>query len=267
MAPDPTPTIPPAAAALPIVAVLFADPRGPYSGQPGVELWDLARDARRYAGSWPVVAHPPCARWGKLYHTGPLGKAGLGKDEGCFAAALAAAERCGGVLEHPEGSLAWPAFRLPRPRRGEWLRTTGRPGWVTEVDQAAYGHRCRKTTWLYFVGSQPADLRWGRTPGEAYITTPRRVRDGRVSRITVEFVTRRERFLTPVPFRDLLLSLVRASATPAGELGGRPCAGCGRPLVDGMGTRPGPRPRTCGATCRQRVSRRSRGLAREVLTA
>lgn len=93
------------------VAALFVDPRGVYSTMPGVDCWGPDRDARNYAGPWPVVAHPPCARWCRL--------AGLvearwghkrGEDEGMFASALANVRRCGGVLEHPAYSDAWPAF-------------------------------------------------------------------------------------------------------------------------------------------------------------
>src|SRR5437588_11753206 len=48
------------------VAALYVDPNGVYANLPGVEVWDEARDARLYAGPWPVVAHPPCARWCRL---------------------------------------------------------------------------------------------------------------------------------------------------------------------------------------------------------
>jgi hypothetical protein len=54
-----------------MIAALFVAPDGVYAGLPGVEVWDEARDARRYAGPWPVVAHPPCQRWGRFWHGSP----------------------------------------------------------------------------------------------------------------------------------------------------------------------------------------------------
>ena len=47
------------------IAALYVDPKGCYSGLEGVEVWDETRDARGYDGPWPVVAHPPCERWGR----------------------------------------------------------------------------------------------------------------------------------------------------------------------------------------------------------
>lgn len=52
------------------VAVLFCDPRGVYASPAltrggGAIPWGLpALDARSYSGPHPVVAHPPCERWG-----------------------------------------------------------------------------------------------------------------------------------------------------------------------------------------------------------
>lgn len=49
------------------VAVLYAYADGPYAGLDGVDVWDVTRDARTYAGPHPVVAHPPCERWGRYW--------------------------------------------------------------------------------------------------------------------------------------------------------------------------------------------------------
>ena len=45
------------------VAALYVETGGAYFGLAGVDPWDQPRDARKYAGPWPVVAHPPCDRW------------------------------------------------------------------------------------------------------------------------------------------------------------------------------------------------------------
>ncbi len=130
------------------------------------KLWDEARDARRYAGPWPVVAHPPCERWGLLSQVNES-RWGTprGDDGGCFEAALEAVRRFGGVLEHPAHSLAFFRFGLPRPHPGAWYRSLlgTDPGYVTEVSQVAYGHRARKRTWLYLVG-EPLELDWSEPP-------------------------------------------------------------------------------------------------------
>ena len=101
------------------VSALFVEKHGIYS-ELGVDLWDMERDARLYRGPNPVVAHPPCKRWGRYWGGGPSAKVKriLGDDEGCFAAALFAVRTYGGVLEHPEASHAWRWFGLPPPEQG-----------------------------------------------------------------------------------------------------------------------------------------------------
>ena len=41
------------------VAALYVEPDGVYSALPDVDPWPVHRDARAYAGPYPVVAHPP----------------------------------------------------------------------------------------------------------------------------------------------------------------------------------------------------------------
>jgi hypothetical protein len=137
----------------------------------------------------------PARRTSDLF-LGPVGERfTLGDDGGCFAAALDAVHRWGGVLEHPAGSAAWEVFGIDAPPRvGGWVRSHA--GWTCHVEQGHYGHRARKPTWLYAVGcgEPPPPLRWGPSVGT----------------VEVERQGRAERLATPAPFRDVLLGIVRA---------------------------------------------------------
>lgn len=105
-----------------MIAALYVDPGGCYSNIPGVDVWGIGRDARCYAGPYPVVAHPPCQRWGKYWHgsTRKPHQFSMGDDGGCFFHALWAVRTFGGVLEHPAHSHAWDKewFNLTKPPRG-----------------------------------------------------------------------------------------------------------------------------------------------------
>ena len=92
-----------------MIAALHVESRGVYAGLPDVDLWDRDRDARTYAGPWPVVAHPPYARWGRSWGGHPTQQPllVLGDDEGCFAAALDAVRRHGGI------AVYWSTQRQP----------------------------------------------------------------------------------------------------------------------------------------------------------
>ena len=75
----------------PQIAALYVQKDGVYFGLPGVDPWDESRDARRYFGPHPVVAHPPCQRWSVLAHVNEVRwGARVGEDGGCFEHALAA---------------------------------------------------------------------------------------------------------------------------------------------------------------------------------
>jgi hypothetical protein len=51
-----------------MIAALFVDPAGVYSGLEDVDPWGPPQDAREYLGPHPVVAHPPCSSWCQLAH-------------------------------------------------------------------------------------------------------------------------------------------------------------------------------------------------------
>lgn len=144
-----------------MIAALYVETDGCYFCLPGVDPWDEARDARKYAGPWPVVAHPPCQRWGRFWHgsTRKPHQYRLGDDDGCFEAALASVRQWGGVIEHPADSHAWRHFGLKRPDRyAGWQRADELDGWTCYVEQGHYGHMSRKPTWLYVCGIARRDL-------------------------------------------------------------------------------------------------------------
>lgn len=202
-----------------MIAALYVEPAGCYAGLPGVDAWDEVRDARTYAGPHPVVAHPPCERWGRFWHGSPRKphQFALGDDGGCFAAALASVRQFGGVLEHPADSLAWKAHDLAAPpRSGGWVAADFLGGWTCYVEQGFYGHAARKPTWLYACGVALPSLRWGRGEqrldpvvlerhGYAYAR-----RQGVVSLIGGKD-KKAKRNATPAIFRDLLLSIAATS--------------------------------------------------------
>jgi len=198
-----------------MIAALYVQRGGCYWDLPGVDPWDEDRDARLYAGPWPVVAHPPCERWGRFWHGSPRKphRFALGDDGGCFAAAIHDVRRYGGVLEHPADSLAWREWGLNVPARsGGWIAADFQGGWTCYVEQGFYGHDARKPTWLYAHGVDLPPLRWGR--GE------QRLDPKMVERYGYEYARRKgivsmiggkdkkdKRNATPLPFRDLLLGI------------------------------------------------------------
>lgn len=195
------------------VAALYVDPRGPYFGRDDVDPWDESRDARLYAGPWPVVAHPPCSRWCQLASVNHARwGTPIGEDGGCFAAALDHVRQYGGVLEHPAYSIAWRAFDLPVPERGRWRRSLLDEGWVAEVSQAAYGHAARKRTWLYYVGeTTPIELDW-REP-EVTGAVGAGINSGEC--LDRRRLSRAEAIHTPPAFAATLIGLARhASSSP-----------------------------------------------------
>jgi hypothetical protein len=197
-----------------MIAALFVQRDGCYFGLPGVDPWDAERDARRYVGPWPVVAHPPCERWGRYWGGNPTQRPRLikGNDGGCFTAALQAVRIYGGVLEHPEASHAWTAFGLNRPpRSGGWVVADFHGGWTCCVEQGWYGHQARKATWLYAHSADLPSLNWGRAPGEflpmedGFHSAEERRRAVRTGKL--QCLSHRARAATPVAFRDLLISI------------------------------------------------------------
>ena len=190
------------------VSALFVEPGGPYANLEGVEVWDEERDARKYAGPHPVVAHPPCNHWSVA---ACMARQRDGKDGGCFSSALASVRHHGGVLEHPASTLAWEKFGIKKPPiSGGWVVADwfdGFGGWTCCVAQRNYGHRATKRTWLYAVGVELPSLKWGDGPKSSVATA---IKKEHRCRGGVERMGHRERSITPEPFRDILLSMARS---------------------------------------------------------
>jgi hypothetical protein len=177
-----------------------------------VDVWDAARDARLYTGPFPVVAHPPCAHYGKLRHLART------NDADCAPRAVEQVRTYGGVLEHPAGSLLWEACGLPLPGclPDAWC------GYSVEVCQVDWGHVARKRTWLYLVGVPSSALRWPASREPTHWIGGFRTGGGRANRYAsngsavpdgIRVCSAQQRRRTPPAFAAYLVGLA-ALATP-----------------------------------------------------
>lgn len=204
-----------------IVAALFVRTHGCYYGMSDIDPWDKERDACKYTGPYPVIAHPPCQRWGKFWAGSPsyIAKTGIrkvkGDDGGCFRAALKSVREYGGVLEHPYLSYAWQFFDIPKPsRQGGWIETPC-GGFTCCVEQGRYGHYARKPTYLLTYKTKLPELDWGISEPKYPDWAIKKYGLKRVKRMgELAFkgggIDSAYRTDTPVEFRDLLISLAQS---------------------------------------------------------
>jgi len=109
------------------VSVLFARADSVYKTLPECDVWDWERDARKWPGGSPIVAHPPCRAWGRLrYFARPV-----------------------------TGEIELAIWAVDQVHPGE-IDEFG--GWTLPILQFWFGHRCEKATWLYIVGIDPGQL-------------------------------------------------------------------------------------------------------------
>jgi hypothetical protein len=144
----------------------------------------------------------------------------INDDGGCFASALAAVRQWGGVLEHPAESRAFRFHRIPEPVSGAggWQLTID-GDWITEVNQAAYGHRARKRTWLLYCGDAPPPaLDWRDVHGTHRVGFGFPADTDR----PLPRIKQDEAMATPIAFRDLLLDVARAGARLKAASDGEP---------------------------------------------
>lgn len=186
------------------VAALYIDPAGHYPKLDGVECWDESRDARKYDGPHPVVAHPPCAPWSKMRWLSS--QANRDAARSCAPRALKQVRAFGGVLEHPEHSTLWSSLGLPLPVQSSMHGPDKFGGESYYIEQVAWGHACRKPTWLYVV-RVPHDvvvrgIRHGGVPTHCVTRGP-----SQEPRLRVAHATMRSR--SPKAFAEWLVSLAR----------------------------------------------------------
>jgi hypothetical protein len=188
------------------VAVLFAREDSVYKALPGCDVWDIERDARRWPGGAPVVAHPPCRAWGRLRHWAKPRRG----ERALALFSIRQVRQWGGVLEHPAGSLLWRRAGLPRPLDG----ADAYGGWTLAVAQKDWGHRAHKSTWLYIVGVAPRGV------PPVPLTLHRATHtvglwSGRDRSTCRPELPKGEREATPPVFAAWLLELARSSRAPA----------------------------------------------------
>jgi hypothetical protein len=187
------------------VSVLFVCYGSAYKAMQGVATYGLPfRDARAYRGGTPIVAHPPCRAWStlKAFAKPPPGERWLA------VWSVLQLRRNGGVLEHPKGSSLWRRMNLPEP----YQEPDAWGGWTMEVDQFHWGHKARKRTWLYIVGTYDVPAVPYRAGGPTHvIDRPGRARKNEQPNSAAKkpWCSHAEREQTPPAFARWLVEVAR----------------------------------------------------------
>lgn len=114
------------------VSILCVDKKSNYKKIPGLDLWDEERNAYNYAGSNPVICHPPCQQWSRMKAFATENKEQ--KELAIFCWEVV--NKNGGILEHPNGSNLFKYVRADKK-------------FIYSVNQHWWGFPARKTTLLY----------------------------------------------------------------------------------------------------------------------
>lgn len=115
-----------------MITILCAKKDSIYKQIPGVDVWDIDRDAYFFTGSNPVITHAPCAQWSRM-----KAFANDNKDEKELAwFCLNKVLRNGGIFEHPAGS--------------SFFKEAGITQNIYSVDQSWWGFPARKRTYFVF---------------------------------------------------------------------------------------------------------------------
>ncbi len=83
------------------------------------------------------------------------------------------------------------------------------------VAQGHYGHSAQKFTWLYYIGDNPMDLKWGPCKGKTKMELSPHSREQAIAiRKSADYkpikrISAQERLGTPLEFKSLLKELVQ----------------------------------------------------------
>jgi hypothetical protein len=114
----------------------------------GCDCFDKDRDMTTWSEGNSVIAHPPCAQWGKFTQFATVNDA----EKQLAVTCVDLIRRWGGILEHPSASKLFGSI-LPRPGKiDQW------GGYSICINQHWFGHRCEKKTLLYIVGCLQQNL-------------------------------------------------------------------------------------------------------------
>jgi hypothetical protein len=135
----------------PTVAILCTARNSVYKTIPGVDVYDIDRDAKNFEGGMPIVAHPPCRAWSAYCRHQAKPDRGE-KELGLWCADQL--RKWGGCLEQPAHSHLFKAAGLPLPGHPEGNL------WSADVWQFWWGYPMRKATWICFSGIDTRSIQY-----------------------------------------------------------------------------------------------------------
>jgi len=196
------------------IAALFVMEDSIYKSMPGVDCYDIHRDAWSFPGGMPVVAHPPCRTWGRLKH---FATAAPPHEHSLGPWSIDQVRKFGGVVEHPNGSSLFAECGVHKPTKLNLPDKHG--GYLIQISQYWWGHKAEKKTLLYICGCPYSKL------------PPIPFRDGRPKYCVGSFklngsgnirstygeqkpVSKKDRLHTPPAFAKWLIETARRCARP-----------------------------------------------------
>lgn len=126
-----------------MISILFADTQSHYYSIPGLDVWNVNRNALNFNDSNVCIVHPPCRLFSRLksFSTAPAHE----KEFAFFAMDKVILN--GGIFEHPVGSSFFKEYSLS----GRYKHRMNF-GFLTSINLSWFGYPAVKKTLLYFHG-------------------------------------------------------------------------------------------------------------------